>query len=239
MLVQAGVASLLRGSQYKVVANVSCASLFNANHPASAEPRLAILTADKTIDSAVAQNIQSLRTRFPALRIIVVGASCAPIDQLSQLGANGFVADVSSKEVLLKAIDLASNDYFFLVLSPRQAPGPAPTESSDSLPLNQGADPPRTRTERELSLFSTREQQVMRELADGHSNKQIARTLNITESTVKVHLKALLRKVAARNRTQAAIWAVANGYSHSDGLDGVNRLTPAKDNRLQNNICAA
>lgn len=41
----------------------------------------------------------------------------------------------------------------------------------------------------------------------------IARELNISEATVKVHLKALLRKLNARNRTQAAIWAMENGYA--------------------------
>jgi two-component system nitrate/nitrite response regulator NarL len=41
----------------------------------------------------------------------------------------------------------------------------------------------------------------------------IARELAISEATVKVHLKGLLRKLKARNRTQAAIWAMENGYA--------------------------
>jgi len=45
---------------------------------------------------------------------------------------------------------------------------------------------------------------------DGLPNKMIARNLNMTETTVKVHLKALLRKINARNRTQAAIWGMTN-----------------------------
>jgi two-component system nitrate/nitrite response regulator NarL len=44
----------------------------------------------------------------------------------------------------------------------------------------------------------------------------IARELNISEATVKVHLNALLRKVRAANRTQAAMWALNNGMT-SDG----------------------
>jgi hypothetical protein len=47
----------------------------------------------------------------------------------------------------------------------------------------------------------------------GDSNKMIARELGITEATVKVHLKGLLRKIGAGNRTQAAIWAMNNGFS--------------------------
>jgi len=44
----------------------------------------------------------------------------------------------------------------------------------------------------------------------GSSNKVIACNLAIAEATVKVHIKSILRKIRARNRTQAAIWAVSN-----------------------------
>jgi two-component system, NarL family, nitrate/nitrite response regulator NarL len=47
-------------------------------------------------------------------------------------------------------------------------------------------------------------------LVAGHSNKLIARHLGITEATVKVHLKSVQRKIRVENRTQAAIWALAN-----------------------------
>ena len=56
----------------------------------------------------------------------------------------------------------------------------------------------------------------MRCLVHGESNKLIARQLGITEATVKVHLKAVLRKLNVSNRTQAAIWAVRNGFREGD-----------------------
>lgn len=59
--------------------------------------------------------------------------------------------------------------------------------------------------------LSQREVQILRCLLNGDSNKMIANHLNITEATVKVHLKSLLRKINASNRTQAAIWALNNG----------------------------
>jgi two-component system nitrate/nitrite response regulator NarL len=59
--------------------------------------------------------------------------------------------------------------------------------------------------------LSPRELVILRALVDGKSNKAIARDLNITEATVKVHLKALLRKVRVSNRTQAAVWAMNQG----------------------------
>jgi two-component system, NarL family, nitrate/nitrite response regulator NarL len=61
--------------------------------------------------------------------------------------------------------------------------------------------------------LSPREVQILRHLMTGRSNKAIARALEISEATVKVHLKALLRKVQASNRTQAAIWAMNNGIA--------------------------
>ena len=61
--------------------------------------------------------------------------------------------------------------------------------------------------------LSPREVQILRHLMSGHSNKAIARELNISEATVKVHLKALLRKVRVSNRTQAAVWALNHGLA--------------------------
>ena len=57
-------------------------------------------------------------------------------------------------------------------------------------------------------VFSDRENQILRCLVAGLPNKLIARELGIAETTVKVHVKSVLRKVRAANRTQAAMWAV-------------------------------
>lgn len=62
-----------------------------------------------------------------------------------------------------------------------------------------------------ISLLSEREIETLRYLILGSPNKVIAGHLDISEATVKVHVKAILRKLGAQNRTQAAIWAVNNG----------------------------
>jgi two-component system nitrate/nitrite response regulator NarL len=61
-----------------------------------------------------------------------------------------------------------------------------------------------------LSRLSTRETDIMRCLLAGEPNRLIARRLAICEATVKVHVKAILRKIKVKNRTQAAIWAASN-----------------------------
>ena len=64
--------------------------------------------------------------------------------------------------------------------------------------------------QRTLRKFSNREAEILECLTRGEANKLIARKFDITEATVKVHIKAILRKIQVKNRTQAAIWAQAN-----------------------------
>jgi len=68
--------------------------------------------------------------------------------------------------------------------------------------------------------LSARQRLILRCLIDGDPNKTIARKIHITEATVKVHVKAILRKIRVHNRTQAAIWAMNN-----------RSFIPAKDNQ--------
>jgi two-component system nitrate/nitrite response regulator NarL len=58
--------------------------------------------------------------------------------------------------------------------------------------------------------LSPREKVVLQSIMGGDANKVIARRLDVTEATVKVHVKAILRKVGAANRTQAAMWATGH-----------------------------
>ncbi|MBS0523479.1 MAG: response regulator transcription factor [Proteobacteria bacterium] len=69
--------------------------------------------------------------------------------------------------------------------------------------------------------LSEREAQILDGLVKGHANKVIARTCDITEATVKVHMKSILRKIRVANRTQAAIWALENGYSFDKARAGM------------------
>lgn len=59
--------------------------------------------------------------------------------------------------------------------------------------------------------LSARESEILSCLVSGDANKVISRRLNISDATVKVHIKAILRKLRVANRTQAAIWAVSRG----------------------------
>jgi two-component system nitrate/nitrite response regulator NarL len=80
-----------------------------------------------------------------------------------------------------------------------------------------------------MPALSAREAQILQFLVGGSSNKAIARDLTISSETVKVHMRALLRKLNARNRTQAALWAFENGYKRGQPLGRDDPRPPARD----------
>jgi len=66
--------------------------------------------------------------------------------------------------------------------------------------------------------LSSREIAILERIVQGDSNKLVARFFNIAEPTVKAHVKAILRKIGASNRTQAAMWAVSHRlFEHPNG----------------------
>jgi two-component system nitrate/nitrite response regulator NarL len=71
-----------------------------------------------------------------------------------------------------------------------------------------------------LEQLSNREIDILRCLANGQSNKATADTLGIAESTVKVHVKRILQKIHAANRTQAALWGAARGLGKDNPRTG-------------------
>jgi two-component system, NarL family, nitrate/nitrite response regulator NarL len=78
--------------------------------------------------------------------------------------------------------------------------------------------------------LSEREGQILKGLMKGHSNKVIARMCDVTEATIKVHMKSILRKIRVANRTQAAIWAFEHQYGHDfvhQASNGVTACEPA------------
>jgi DNA-binding NarL/FixJ family response regulator len=64
--------------------------------------------------------------------------------------------------------------------------------------------------------LTPREQQVLKLISQGNSNREIATALQIAEKTVRIHVSSLLEKMGARDRTQAAIYAIQRGFVHFD-----------------------
>jgi two-component system, NarL family, nitrate/nitrite response regulator NarL len=113
-------------------------------------------------------------------------------------GADGYLMKDVSPEALIQSLELVMmGEKVF------------PTNLAAMLfDLNNASSPVNS-----IRGLSPREQEILRALVTGSSNKLIAIKLGITEATVKVHLKTLLRKIDVNNRTQAAIWAMNNGFT--------------------------
>lgn len=222
-LLREGVAALLRHTPYKIIATAQRPTeLKDLPHSTTGSRILIILGLDDSSVGAseLAEDVRSLRSLFAGSTIVVIAESHSPanVQQIVMAAPNGYVANLSSRDVLLKLVEVALLDQQVIVLS-RQTASRTPAEEFDSgkrsTPASEIGDPQRSMTHgvsgRDPQL-SQRERQILIRLAEGDSNKQIARLCNITESTVKVHLKAILRKITVHNRTQAAIWAIAKGY---------------------------
>lgn len=123
--------------------------------------------------------------------ILTVSEAVSDIYSLIDAGADGYLLKHDDPESLLKAIQAAANgreafsEQIIKYLNQRETP------------QNSMHNPFGVLTERELD--------VLHELANGLSNKQIASTLNISEHTVKVHIRNLLRKLNLRSRVAATI----------------------------------
>nr|WP_256439492.1 LuxR C-terminal-related transcriptional regulator [Microvirga sp. HBU67558] len=77
--------------------------------------------------------------------------------------------------------------------------------TAEIIPLSEHRAP-----DPKVQKLSPRETVILQSLMGGDPNKVIARKLEITEATIKVHVKAILRKIGVANRTQAAMWATGN-----------------------------
>jgi two-component system, NarL family, nitrate/nitrite response regulator NarL len=232
VLLSEGIASLLQESRYKVLAIAAEPSELAPNcFPKG--PALAIVgmnRQDGNFDKA-AKSIRLLRTLIPDGKVMLVAETNGPIDlqRLLALDPDGCIFNLGSRDTLIKVLELAFTDQRVFVFGKSIAT----TAKSDgeftdsSLPLVS------SRLGIAQATLSSRERDVLFYLAQGKSNKVIARLCKISEATVKVHLKAILRKTNTQNRTQAAIWAIEHGLrDHSSEHQGsrvadVPLLSPA------------
>ena len=165
-------------------------------------------TTGQAVDGAIASglvivgedgDLQQLRGAYPGARIVVLASDFA-VDALRDAmnaGADGYLMKDVSPEALLQSLELVMmGEKVF------------PTNLAAML-FDMNVIAP----QHSVRGLSPREQEILQALVTGSSNKLIAIKLGITEATVKVHLKTLLRKIDVNNRTQAAIWAMNNGFT--------------------------
>ena len=146
---------------------------------------------------------QSIRAQLPDTQVIIltsVGEEDASVVRAVRAGAIAYVLKNAETELLVQTIRSAAAGQVHL--SPRAAAR-----------LMQEMRSPRN----ELPL-TDRQRQVLREVAIGRTNKEIARSLYVAETTVKSHVRAILDKLGVQSRTQAALQALRSEMFSPDEL---------------------
>lgn len=160
--------------------------------------------------------IAGLRQASPTSRVVMLTVSEDGQDLATALrnGAQGYLLKTMDGELLFEAIRRAARGE--PVVSPellgklvtafqsQGAPEPAAVaEGAQGTPAAAASVSPSPSP----SPLSPREEEVLREIAQGASNKEIARRLDIAETTVKIHVQHILRKLGLSSRVQAAVYA--------------------------------
>ena len=224
ILLREGLARILRSASFRILASVSSADDLLPSKLQLHQPLFLVVHTGDDCDAAVEQ-IKLFRNQHPGARIAIVADHFRLGELLSafRAGANGYFVDVMACDVFIKSIELVMMGEtifppaflsFVLDLKGDRLDQAMPRDENDQAILVE--------TDNTLApQLSTREKSILRCLIEGDSNKCIARKIDIAEATVKVHVKAILRKIRVQNRTQAAIWGMrlANNSSRPSTFD--------------------
>ncbi len=144
--------------------------------------------------------VRAVRDAGLDCRIVMLTVSDNAEDLVAAIraGADGYLLKDMEPEDLLAAIDETLNGRTVI------------GERLNGL-LARAIREEATAKQRDAAVLTEREQEILEGLAQGLSNKLIARNLSIAEATVKVHVKSLLKKLGCRSRLEAAVWAVSRG----------------------------
>ena len=142
-----------------------------------------------------------LRTIELSGRIVVFSVSNHEDDVVNALkrGADGYLLKDMEPEELLKSLHQAAAGQMVL------------SETLTNV-LVASLRENRPTEERDIEQLTRRERDILKLITQGMTNKAIARKLSITESTVKVHVKHLLKKMKLKSRVEAAVWALQSGH---------------------------
>lgn len=234
-LVREALVSLMTNHSFNVVGGVASTADIDSSSAVADVPRLVILGALPAGETTAAASC--IRKLWPGTKIILLfeRASSADLQKLLASEIDGCIPFSVSPATLVGSLrQIIDADFRMLVLGPATGSSmPCPTdgdENDDELELDAypARLPVSTVVAREAAQgdafdpsfsvrvrhgLSEREDQILRSVVKGHSNKIIARMYGVADATIKVHLKSIMRKLRVMNRTQAAIWALENGYN--------------------------
>lgn len=203
-LFREGLGQLLAGTQFQIAAELSSIAEVSAWMQGGTRPSLVLIELDNAPEDTFEQ-LKQLRATLTDAKLVVLAnrLSSIALAQSLEAGADGYLLKNMSVEALLQSLHLVMlGEKVF------------PTQLATLLVEGKTVRPERPLFRRvdTTTGLSERETAILRCLVHGYPNKVIADQLQMTEASVKVHLKAVLRKIHVSNRTQAAIWAINNGF---------------------------
>ena len=162
-----------------------------------------VLVGAATADHIELRQVEALRRAFPDTPLVVVAETDNPqrARQILSTGARGFLPTSLSLRVLMGAIDLVLAGGVYvpstLIEGSQSRPGTWQTTATVSEPWSE---------------LTRRQRDVLGLISQGKSNKLIADALSMSESTVKAHVKQIIKRLNVANRTQAALVATGRAY---------------------------
>ncbi len=205
-LFRAGLCDLLTRRKIEVVAAVGSGS--EGLKIAADETSLDIILLDMRMPEMDGISVlKKLKVIKPDLPVAMLTTSSDESDLVGALrnGAQGYLLkDMEPDELVVALQDIISGKT---VVAPDLAAVLASAVQAESQPKVEKEDP--------FAILTPREFEILTLLAEGQSNKVIARNLGISDGTVKLHVKAILRKLNISSRITAAVMAVEHGVKKS------------------------
>jgi two-component system, NarL family, nitrate/nitrite response regulator NarL len=231
VLLREGLTHILSDAHFRIAASAASLEDVTANVGQRNDRLFLIIESNGDANIALAQ-IKIFKEQHPDGRVAVLGNRQRSAEMVAafQSGANAYFDSEEKSDAFIKALELVMlgetilpPELLFYVRHPQ---GEERYQRIEHYPEEPG---PRTAAASELEWpqLSFRENCILRCIVEGASNKVIARKIDITEATVKVHVKAILRKVRVRNRTQAAIWAMKHSAQEWDDGHGATESAAA------------
>jgi len=211
-LAREGLSRILRAAGFRIAASVPYITEAVLDSLSHDQIILLVLDAGTMLERATGQ-IEAFKRRCPDGRVAVLASYYRLVDIVSafQAGANSCFVNVVDAASFVKSLELVMlgetllpPEILPLLLEHEDPSNDNVAELQAEVASGVVPEP----DEGYVPQLSAREDCILRCLTEGQSNKMIARKINIAEATVKVHIKAILRKIRVHNRTQAAIWAI-------------------------------
>ena len=199
-LFKEGIKSLLISKGFGVMEDYEDLNYISLGRGKISPPHLVVYFDEK--GRGLAKAIFRLKNVYSQSRIVLISGDITPSlsRQVYAAGANAIVSKNTSCEDFIRLAEIGFTE--------------AKTSSGNmSTPPAANANNIHHIENSNLYNLSSRELKIVQNLANGESNKVIANHLGITEATVKVHVRTILRKLGTTNRTKAALLAIAHGLA--------------------------